>query len=28
LFEKEEHYSVVANDLAAVTEFVTKHSHS
>ena len=28
LFEKEEHYSIVANDLAAVTEFVTKHTHS
>ena len=28
LFEKEEHYSIVPNDLAAVTEFVTKHTHS
>ena len=28
LFEKEEHYSVVPNKLAAVTEFVTKHLHS
>jgi len=28
LFEKEEHYSVVPNELAAVTEFVKEHSHS
>jgi len=28
LFEKEEHYSVVPNELAAVTEFVKKHAHN
>ncbi len=27
LFEKEEHYTVLANDLAAVTDFVKSHSH-
>lgn len=28
LFEKEEHYTVVPNELAAVTAFVKKHSHN
>lgn len=28
LFEKEEHYTVVPNELTAVTEFVKKHSHN
>lgn len=27
LFEKEEHYSVVANELSAVTDFVKQHCH-
>jgi threonine synthase len=27
LFKKEEHYTVVANDLAAVTDFVKQHTH-
>lgn len=28
LFEKEEHYTVLANDLEAVTDFVKSHSHN